>query len=113
MKDIPKSDMFKQSKIGTKCSCDAPETVCKEHAWKRYRLPKGHFEDGYYFDGGYYIVGWWSLHCEVCGNKREDFIVYKWGSNGDWTFIDGPMPRADRPRRYPEVYKWIRQLMPN
>lgn len=107
-----KATLFVQSAIGTKCKCDAPETVGKEHGHKRYRLPKGHFEDGYYFAGGYFMVILWSLHCEVCDNKRNDLMIYKWHSNGDWTLIDGPMHNDKYPRRYKEIYKWIRQLLP-
>jgi hypothetical protein len=103
--------MFKQSEIGKPCNCGKGETVCKEHAFKRYRLPKGHFSDGYYFAGGYYMVGWWSLECETCGNKRDDIIVYKWHSNNDWTPIDSPFHDEKRPRRYPEIYNWIVQQL--
>lgn len=103
--------MFKQSEIGAKCSCDVPETVCKEHAHKRYRLPKGHYADGYYLTGGYYLACWWTLECERCKNRREDFFVYKW-SRCNWYLVDGPMLREDQPRRYAEIYQRIQQLMP-
>ncbi len=103
--------MFKRSEIGARCNCGEGETVCKEYRSKRYRLPKGHFEDGYYFEGGYYTAFWWSLECEACGNKREDFIVYKWSSKGDFYPIDSPFHDKSRPRRYPEVYKAILERM--
>jgi hypothetical protein len=103
--------MFTQSEIGAKCGCDAPETVCKEHAWKRYRVPAGVYGE-LYQSAGYYSAVWWSLRCETCGNRREDIMVYKWHSNGDYTLIDGPMPRHDQPRRYPDIKRAIVGMMP-
>lgn len=103
--------MFKRSEIGAACSCGQGETVCKEHGFKRYLVPKGHYADGYYRDGGYYSACWMSLECEKCGNKREDFIVYKWGSTGDLFPIDSPFHDEKRPRRYPEIYKVVREKM--
>ena len=104
--------MFKQSEIGAKCGCGKGETVAKELGFKRYRLPKSHFEDGYYLGGGYYSAEWMSLYCEQCGNKREDFIAWKWHSNGDLTPIDDAFHNDQRPRRYPEIYRMIREMMP-
>lgn len=103
--------MFKKSEIGPKCACDAPETVGKEHGHRRYLVPKGYY-GGFYQSAGYYVAAWWDLHCETCGNRREDFFVYQWHSDGDWTFIDGPMHPADRPRKYPDIKQAILQQMP-
>lgn len=103
--------MFKQSEIGAKCSCGVPETVCKEHAWKRYRVPTGYY-GGLYQGSAYYTACWWTLECEKCKNRREDFFVWKWHKDGSGSFVDGAMPREDRPRRYPDIYKAIRNMMP-
>lgn len=98
--------MFKPSEIGAKCTCDAPETVCKEHGSKRFRVPAGYY-GGMYQPNGYYIAVWWTLECEQCHNVRDDFHVYKWHSNGDWTFVDGVIQVEGRPRKYPDIYRAI------
>lgn len=103
--------MFKQSEIGAKCDCNVPETVCKEHAWKRYLVPAGTYGD-HWQPAEYYSAVWWTLHCEKCGNRREDIMVYKWHSNGDYTLIDGPMPREGQRRRYPDIKQAIVGMMP-
>lgn len=103
--------MFKVSEIGAKCNCNQGETVCKEHAHKRYNLSKGHYSDGYYREGGYYVAVWMTLHCELCGNRREDFIVYKWAGSQGWYPIESPFHDEKRPRRYPEIYKTILEVM--
>lgn len=103
--------MFKKSEIGPKCQCDGPETVGKELGYHRYLVPKGCY-GGLYQSSGYYMAVWWELHCEKCNNRRYDFIVYKWHSNNDWTFVDGPMHPEGKPRKYPDIRQAILQMMP-
>lgn len=103
--------MFTQAEIGAKCACEMPELICKEHAWKRYRVPAGTYGD-HWQPAGYYSAVWWTLLCETCGNQRQDIHVYKWHSNGDLTFVDGVMPREGQPRRYPDIKRAIVGMMP-
>lgn len=79
--------MFKQSEIGAKCTCDCPETICHTLGFKHYRLPAGTY-GGYYEKAHYYMAEWWELLCEQCGNRRQDFIVWRWCSDGDmWPVV--------------------------
>lgn len=113
-KDMPQKErvtMFTRSAIGAKCACDAPETVCKEDDSKRYLVPAGSYGDSWQ-PAGYYLAVWWELHCERCGNRRQDFFVYKWHHDGSGSLVDGSFPRTDRKRRYPDIYKAILQMMP-
>ncbi len=103
--------MFTQAEIGAKCSCDVPETVCKEHAWKRYLVPKGTYGD-YWQPAEYYSAVWWTLRCEKCGNQSEDVMVYKWHSNGDLTFVDGVFRSEVKKPRYPDIKRAIVGMMP-
>lgn len=102
--------MFTQAEIGVKCACDVPETVCSEHGWKRYRLPAGTYGD-FWQPAGYFSAVWMTLECEQCRNRREDITVYKWHSNGDLTFLDGPMHPVGKPRRYADVKRAVVALM--
>lgn len=101
---------FTRSAISAKCACDAPETVCKEDGGKRYLVPKGDYGD-LWQPAQYYLAVWWSLLCEQCGNRRQDFFVYKWHKDGSGSLVDGSFLRPDRKRRYPDIYKAILQLM--
>lgn len=102
--------MFHQSGITPKCSCGVPETICKTHGFKRFLLPAGNYGP-YWQDAGYYSAEWMTLECERCKTRREDFHVWKWHSNGDLTFVDGIF-QTDERRRYPDVYKAIRAMLP-
>ncbi len=101
---------FTRSAIGTKCNCDAPETVCKEDDSKRYLVPAGYYGD-HYQPAGYYLAVWWHLLCKQCGNRREDFFVYKWHKDGSGSLVDGSFRDPTRKRRYPDIYKTILQMM--
>lgn len=103
--------MFRLSEITPKCDCGAPFIVCNTLGHRRYRLPAGYY-GGLYHRPHYYAAEWNTLECQQCGKRREDFFVMRWASNGDRYLIDGPMPRPDRPRKYPEIYEAIRLLMP-
>lgn len=103
--------MFKRSLIGTKCSCDVPETVCKEHEWKRFLVPAGYYGD-FYQSSGYYIAAWWTLECDQCHNRREDFFVYKWHRDGSGSPVDGSFVDKKKKRRYPDIYRAILNKLP-
>lgn len=102
--------MFTQAEIGAKCACDVPETVCKEHAWKRFLVPKGYYGD-LWQPAEYYIAVWWTLECQQCHNRREDIYVYKWSSSGDYHLIDGSFSDDKKPR-YPDIKRVIVGMMP-
>lgn len=102
--------MFKQSEIGKKCSCNDGEVVCKEHDSKRYLVPAGYYGERYQ-SAEYYLAVWWSLRCEQCGNERNDFFVWKWHKDGSGSPVDGFRLDNKYQRRYPDIYKAIRQMM--
>ena len=103
--------MFHRSAITPKCACNAPETVCREDASKRFRLPAGNY-GGRYQAAGYYLAVWWHLHCEECGNERQDFFVYKWHHGGSGSLVDGAFARERDARRYPDVYAAVLGMLP-
>lgn len=102
--------MFKQSEIGAKCTCGVPETVCRELGARRFLVPTGYY-GGLYQRSAYYLACWWTLECDQCKNRRQDFFVYKWHRDGSGSLVDGSFIREDRPRRYPDIYKAILNMM--
>lgn len=105
-----KPNPFRRSAVGAKCACDVPETVCREHAWKRFLVPAGNYGDRYQ-PAGYFMVELMTLECEGCKNRREDFHVWKWHKGGDMTPIDPPFFDDKRKRRYPDIKAAILKMM--
>lgn len=103
--------MFKRSEIGTKCNCNAAETVCKEHGSKRFLVPNGYYGEMYQ-SAGYYLAVWWTLECNQCRNRREDFFVYKWHKDGSGSLVDGVTFDKQKKRRYPDIYRAILNMLP-
>ena len=102
--------MFKKSEIGNKCGCGTPETVMKEHASKRYRLPEGYY-GGFFRSSAYYNVAWWTLRCEHCKQQRDNIHITHWGSDGSRSPIIGAFPKDKDFERYQDIKRAILELM--
>lgn len=110
MMDVSDSKPFHRSSIGAKCGCGVPQTVVKEHAFRRYLLPAGTYGD-YWQPAAYYMAEWWTLECDQCKQRRDDVMIWKWHKGGDMTPIDPPFFDETKKRRYPDIKAAVLAVM--
>lgn len=107
-----RSEMFRRSKIGAKCDCGVSHDLTEhDNSWKRFLVPKGDYGD-YWFPARYYVAWWVTLTCEKCGNVRDDFLVYRWSSDGDFSPVIPPFHEEHHLRLHADIKKAIIALMP-